>query len=322
LTLCVSITTSDGLVMGADSMTVVKDANLQKTYSHSTKVFELEGLPIVVMTYGLGAFGRRSIGSLIDQWLVDRPVFEKEGYTVEQVAQTLGSFVFEQHRSYLQIVRGQIEKEQVEALTSQSTDAGLETSRQRAPQFDPKQWITGLVIGGYQPGSSFPWLYTWEEPTPDGRPLKPICQRQHEGPNGEDGPPSGIDYWGDTRALHRLQVGCEQSLLAELQSLKRNRTAERTLDVIKKSEWQIVFEGMPLQDAADLVEFMLQVGCGFERFREGSPQIGGELDIAVVSQFGIHWFKRKALSKAQATLKSALGNKAREQSGSRAKTSA
>ena len=46
LTLCVAVTTADGLIMGADSMTVVRDGPLSKTYANANKVLEIAGLPI------------------------------------------------------------------------------------------------------------------------------------------------------------------------------------------------------------------------------------------------------------------------------------
>ncbi len=41
------------------------------------------------MTYGLGALGRRSIASLVDEWNTGRSGYEKRRYTVEEVGDAL-----------------------------------------------------------------------------------------------------------------------------------------------------------------------------------------------------------------------------------------
>jgi hypothetical protein len=66
------------------------------------------------------------------------------------------------------------------------------------------------------------------------------------------------------------------------------------------SQWDILYEGMPIQDAADLTRFVLQVAVGFERFRAGNPRIGGDLDIAIVTRKIVHWYDRKPLTTALA----------------------
>ncbi len=46
VTLCVAVTTADGLIMGADSMTVVRDGPLSKTYANANKVLEIQAYPL------------------------------------------------------------------------------------------------------------------------------------------------------------------------------------------------------------------------------------------------------------------------------------
>lgn len=283
--------------MGADSMTRIRDtsgeAPREKLYSNANKVFEIPALPIVAMTYGVGAIGRRSIESLIREWADGREPYEKRGYTVEEVAQSLCEFVFEPHRRYVDALRHEAEERQAEALSG-------ETSRnpEEKQPFDPLEWMTGIVIGGYQPRSRYPWLYSWEQPARPGKPQGLVCVRAHEGMHGNDGPPPGIDYWGDTAALDRLRFGFDGKLFKALQGLKTDEAVLKS--ILSEQEWQVLIDGMPLQDAADLVKFLLDVGAGFDRFREGTTLIGGGFDIAVISRSRVHWEQRKPMTKALA----------------------
>jgi hypothetical protein len=282
--------------MGADSMTIVRTEAETKQYSNADKVFEIHGLPMVVMTYGVGAVGRRSIGSLVQEWTEQRPSFEKGDHTVEQIAQDLGNFVFDQHRHFVDQERAKAEARQEEALLGNTQ--GGETAE--VSPFNPQDYMTGLVFGGYQPKSRFPWLYAWEQPARSGIPEGLRLQRTHEGAAGEDGPEPGVDYWGDTIALDRLYRGADSNFIQQLEGIVGDRDALHNIALDQC--WPIIFEGMPLQDAADLVRLMLEVGSGFERFKPGSPQIGGELDIAVLTQARTHWVSRKPMSSALAIL--------------------
>ena len=295
MTLCVAVTTADGLVMGADSMTVVRDGPMVKSYANANKVLEIPGLPIAVMTYGLGALGRRSIASLVDEWNSLRPAFEKQKYTVEEVGRHLGKFVFDHHRQHRELVKAEAQAGQARALRGEA-----DSESDKPFEFKPMDYTTGLVIGGYQPGSVYPSLWRWEEPVEPGVDGALEQTRPHEGASGEHGPRSGLDYWGDTRAVDRLVYGRDKYLFDDLKRHGALQQADQLDDTLRSHRWNVVYEGMPVQDAADLARFVLEVGVGFEQFREGTPLIGGEIDIAVVTRSGLHWHQRKALTRALA----------------------
>jgi len=272
-------------------MTVVRDGVRSKTYANATKVFDIPGLPIAVMTYGAGALGRRSIASLIDQWIVNRPSFEKTNYTVEEVARNLGQFIFERHREFRESVSKAIEESQKRALSPEPK------ASEEQYAFNPLEWTTGLIIGGFQPNSMYPWVWTWEEPA---RPqiTAGLCNaRPHEGENGEHGPESGLDYWGETKALDRLVRGHDPALLTAITKSGSQMPASKLSELLDQHRWDVIYEGMPIKDAADLAKFVLEVGVGFHRFDQGIPQVGGDLDIAIITRRGVHWADRKQLSR-------------------------
>lgn len=204
------------------------------------------------------------------------------------------------------MIRAEVERMQVEVLAVKGTGF----AHASVAPFDPADWMTGIVVGGYQPNSFFPWLWTWEEPARPGVGKGLQWARAHEGPSGEDGPASGLDFWGGTRALERLVHGYDRQLLERLKIGMSNDFEENQLPLIlEESRWKIVLEGMPIQDAADLARFILQTGAGYEHFGEGTPQIGGALDIAIVTPSTIHWFERKPLTKALAIPRYPLATK-------------
>jgi hypothetical protein len=163
--------------------------------------------------------------------------------------------------------------------------------------FDPAAYRLWIIVGGYQPGLYYPWLWHWEQPSRAEGQEGLRHARPHD---GDEGPETGVDYWGITRALFRLADGYDRALLQQLAAagLLDTKRLEDLEEILESHKWTGVFEAMPLQDAADLARFLLQTAAGFEQFHDGPPQVGGELDIAVVTRFGVHWDARKEMTQA------------------------
>jgi len=71
MTICVSVKTHDGIVLGTDSMsTVVRSSQdvqqvIEKSYSNARKLAQIGGFPVGAFTYGLGNLGSRTVYSHI-----------------------------------------------------------------------------------------------------------------------------------------------------------------------------------------------------------------------------------------------------------------
>ena len=71
MTICVSVKTRDGIVLGTDSMSTVTlygndgQSTARKTYSNARKLVQIGELPVGVFTYGLGNLGSRTVISHI-----------------------------------------------------------------------------------------------------------------------------------------------------------------------------------------------------------------------------------------------------------------
>jgi hypothetical protein len=51
---------------------------------------------------------------------------------------------------------------------------------------------------------------------------------------------------------------------------------------------------MPVRDAIELVNYLVEVTCGFVRFAEGAPTAAPPIDIASITLHeGFKWVKRK-----------------------------
>jgi hypothetical protein len=51
---------------------------------------------------------------------------------------------------------------------------------------------------------------------------------------------------------------------------------------------------MPIADAIDLAEYLVEVTIGFVRFCPGNPTVGGPIEVAAVTRHeGFKWVKRK-----------------------------
>lgn len=50
---------------------------------------------------------------------------------------------------------------------------------------------------------------------------------------------------------------------------------------------------MPLQDAIEYVEYLINLMTGRFRFYAGTPLCGGDIDLAVITYRGFNWIKRQ-----------------------------
>jgi hypothetical protein len=58
------------------------------------------------------------------------------------------------------------------------------------------------------------------------------------------------------------------------------------------------YENFSLQDAIDYAEFLITATAKYQRFTNIIPNVGGEVDIALVTPFGdFSWIRQKELGK-------------------------
>jgi hypothetical protein len=274
LTIAISIKINDGLVLASDSASTVlgatPDGQLQvfNVYNNADKVFNLQkGLPIGAITWGAGSIGQASTSTIMKDL---RKIFtdgdedkhpgwklDKKEYTVEGVANRLKQFVFD------------------------------ELYAPTFKDFPHKKPDLGFIVAGYS--ANAPMADEFQIDIKEGQCQGPRAVRTRE--------QIGMTWGGDPEALNRLIAGISGALPQVLQNLFRVQPDQlpQVMQAIQQaSQLPIVLPAMPLQDAIDLGEFLVDLTIKFSRFMPGPPTVGGPIEIAAISKHeGFRWTRRK-----------------------------
>lgn len=108
---------------------------------------------------------------------------------------------------------------------------------------------------------------------------------------------SGISWSGEPEALHRLLLGYG-TRLPELFETRFGVAAADIHSVVATVQQELavplVTAPMPIQDAIDLAEFLVDLTIKFSRFTPGAPTVGGPIEIAAITKHeGFKWIRRK-----------------------------
>jgi hypothetical protein len=272
VTIAISIKINDGLVLASDSASTLlgqtPDGKLAaiNVYNNAVKLFNLrKGFPVGAITWGSGSIGQTSISTIIKDL---RELFakddeahkdwklNKDDYTIEAVANRLKEFVFD------------------ELYTPAFRDA-------------PQKPQLGFIVAGYSAHA----------PMPDEFQII-IANGQCDGPHRLRARDEiGMTWGGDPEALNRLIVGFGSGLAAVLQNLFKipQDQLPQIMQVIQqKLQVPLLSPAMPLQDAIDLADFLVDLTIKLSRFSPGAPTVGGPIEIAAISKHeGFRWIKRK-----------------------------
>jgi hypothetical protein len=274
LTIAISIKINDGLVLASDSASTVlgqtPDGQLQvfNVYNNADKVFNLQkGLPIGAITWGAGSIGQASTSTIMKDL---RKIFtegdeekhpnwklDKKAYTVESVAHRLKQFVFD------------------------------ELYAPTLKDFPHKKPDLGFIVAGYS--ANAPMADEFQIDIKEGvcKGPRPVHTREQ----------IGMTWAGDGEALNRLLVGVSSGLPQVLQSVCKLQPDQmpQVMQLVQQTcQLPLVLPAMPLQDAIDLSEFLVDLTIKFSRFKLGPPTVGGPIEIAAISKHeGFRWIKRK-----------------------------
>lgn len=262
MTICVAVCVHDGIVFAADSAATLVSTDVNgnsvasNVYRHGNKVFNLyKGLPICAMTAGMASIGDSGIHTLAkDLRKKLKSELQTSKYKIEDVAKCARKFLFE---------------ERYQAATP------------LAPPHSLEFWI-----GGYSADSETPEL--WKVVIVNGACDDPSRLNQPS--------PSGIWWGGASEPIQRLLVGFDQELESALLAAGMQQAdVGQFLGMVRaKSARYISDPRMPIQDAIDLAEYLVETAKGYYRFLPGADIVGGDTDIAVVTRHErFKWIKRK-----------------------------
>ena len=274
MTIAITLKVNDGLVLAADSAStiVVTDelgnAGVINVYNNANKIFNLiKGRPIGAITWGGGNIGAASITTLMKdfrQMLTGaRPAPVGSQWqpsataTVEQVAELAKRFFF---------------------------DHLYQTAYQDAHK--PPQ--IGFVIAGYSD----------QEGMADEYELQILSAQECIGPRlirrREE---SGFNWYGQIEPITRLVLGYSSDLvkiLVEDLNVPHEQLEPIILLLQQKLSAPLVSPAMPIQDAIDLAEFLVDLAINYARFIPGAPTVGGPIEIAAITKHeGFKWVRRK-----------------------------
>jgi len=256
---------SDGLVLAADSASTLfgrfetpegVQEGIIKTYYNARKLFQIGDFPIGALTWGQAFIGARTIESLVREWEHDRHWQSRADRTV----------------SVAECAQGLLER-----LVQIHADEYGNLPEEQRPKL-------GVIVAGYSEREFFPELWRFIVPLDkEIRNLRPDV----------DGKPTfGANWYGATDSIVRLHWGRDDAV-AGIVSEKFGISSEAVNEALKPLQYKVPFAQMPLQDAIEYANYMLNVVIGRYRFVVGPEICGGEIDIAAITQREFNWIRRK-----------------------------
>lgn len=272
MTIAISLKVNDGVVLAADSASTLLaqtpgGPGVVQVFNNANKVCNLrKGLPIGLITWGAGSIGRAAISTLVKDlriWLTSPDPAHKEwhidpqSYTIEQVAKLVRRFIYEQHY-----------KESFKDW--------------------PQKPVLGFIVAGYASGADLAEEYRVDV-NDKGECAEPTSVRPKD--------QCGVTWNGEPEAISRLILGHSPTLGQVLEQRLGVPAAQipQAMHVIRQAlHAQVVYDAMPIQDAIDLAEFLVDLTERFSRYTPGAATVGGPIEIAAITKHeGYKWVKRK-----------------------------
>lgn len=265
MTIAICLKVGDGVVFGADSAVTIpgQSGYPDNVYFNAEKITNLvKGLPIGSAVYGLGGFGGRSATSC-GKDLRRRLAGQEEAH--RDWALNPASYTMEE-------VARRFREFYIDELYE--TDyAGVE-AKDRPP--------FGAIVAGFSAGATSAEIWTLE--VAGGQVSGPVKQFGEE-------TPTAIIWQGMSEPMYRLVRGWSSQLANKLvaEGMKPEE-AVAALDC----QAPLFHPAMPVQDAVDLVDFLVDVACKYYRFMPEPPSVAPPIDLAAITRHeGFKWVRRK-----------------------------
>ena len=232
------------------------ESTVLNIWNHGLKVFNLcEGLPIVSMTAGMAHFGPISVSNMTKDLR-------------QQLSKNEDSLDPNQYT--------------IEDVAEKADDFFFEQYNQiQPPPADPHPFE--FWIGGY--GSAASHGEIWKIEIRDGNKVGKTQLVKAE----DD---SFVIWGGQLEPISRLILGISPSVHQHLLNLDISEDAIN--DIRNQIQTPLVNSAMPVQDAIDLADFLVDTTKRYFAFHYGATVVGGETDIATVTKHeGFKWIRRK-----------------------------
>ena len=263
MTVCVGVKVRDCLVFAADSASSIIDQSGQvlNVYQHGNKVFNLHREhPIVAMTAGMGNFGSASISNLAKDLRIiisNRLKIKNDTFKLKNVVDISNDFFVKEYSS-------------------------ISPKIQEPHQFS-------FWIGGYDSDSIHGEV--WKLQITHEKISAPECVI------GSD-TEAQVIWGGQVNAIQRLILGFDYNII-EKELAKNGKFKPATItefldQLCAATEIQIVHPSMPVQDAIDLADYLVELTKKLFAFVPSANIVGGKTDIATVTRHEkFKWIRRK-----------------------------
>jgi hypothetical protein len=265
MTIAISLKVNDGVVLASDSAASIwaqspdgQTLGVVNIYENADKVFNLcKGHPIGAITWGSGSIGNSSISTLVKDFRkVLNPSLISDGkFTIEEISNQFSKFIYNEH--YLPAFSSWVRKPDI-----------------------------GFIIAGY--GAGLDYAEEWIFEIINGQLRAPKKLRGE----GE----AGIAWNGEPEAITRLYIGHGTGLPVVLKEcgIEANKIDEIMTKIRELLIVPLVVPPLPIQDAIDLAEFLIETTMKFSKYKPGPTTVGGPIDIAAITKHeGFKWVKRK-----------------------------
>lgn len=272
MTIAISLKVNDGVVLSADSASTLvvqtpQGPGVAQVFNNANKVFNLrKGLPIGLITWGAGSIGRAAISTLAKDLRIRLTGpdsahkdwhLDPDAYSIEEVAKAVRRFMFEENYR-----------------------EGFKDWPQKPP--------LGFIIAGYSAGADLAEEFRIDIDA-QGNCSGPTIVRPPE--------ECGVTWSGEPEAISRLILGHSPALAQVLHQrfgVEQAKIPDAIQIVTQSLAAQVVYDAMPIQDAIDLAEFLVDLTEKFSRYTPGAATVGGPIEVAAITKHeGFRWVKRK-----------------------------
>lgn len=257
MTIVVALKVGDGLVLGADSASTLFTADqYHNSYFNTEKLMHVRNFPIGALTFGLGSLKNRSVSSLANDLRA-----RLNGGDPEWRIDPLNARVEDVAKAFLRFFYDELYEPQFKG--------SVETP------------VMGFIIGGYSSDkdSAEVWRLVL---TSNGANLAQIVPSEA---------PWDCVWEGEREPIQRVLFGYSDQIEQKLTSV--GVTVEDARKLLTSMD-PLVNGAMPIQDAVDMVQFLIDVTCGYVRFQPGHPTVAKPVDVAAITKHnGFKWIARK-----------------------------
>jgi hypothetical protein len=148
---------------------------------------------------------------------------------------------------------------------------------------EPERDAVGFFVAGYSPDAPFPEEHEFVIP-------------RDEGPSATRGAEVfGASWRGVDAPFGRLYKGIDPRIAPVLRA--RGLSDSDIDELVAQLETQVVYDGMPVQDAINFATYILDTTIGWSTFALGQPACGRPLQVAtILSDDGFTWVAKPNLS--------------------------